>query len=94
MCLYPTFLLSAYCNRLCFITTFVNGEGGNGSGYDTALLGNWFPTFRKKGFQGPFELQALENEGTTFLRNVGNRLPHDAVSHPRRQLCSPPRMIN
>ena len=66
----------------------------NGSGYRTALLGNWFrktalmgnwfPTFGKKKFQGPFELQALENEGTTFLQNVGNRLPHDDVSHPRR----------
>lgn len=85
MCLFSIFLLSAYCNRLYFITTFVNREGGNSLAYGTALLGNLFPKFRKKEFQGPFKLQAIENEGTTFLRNVGNRLPQDAVSHPRRQ---------
>jgi hypothetical protein len=36
-------------------------------------------------------LQTLEYYGTTFLRNVGNRLPNFAESHPRRTaltLCS------
>ena len=44
---------------------------------------NRFPAFRDSVVVSEFSI--LEEEGITLFRNVGNRLPSNATSYPRRR---------
>jgi len=47
-------------------------------------VGEKFPHFRRTVVPRSSGLLDPEDEGITILRNVGNYLPNERVSHPRR----------
>jgi hypothetical protein len=56
-------------------------------GYDAASLDNGFPTFRRNTLPSAsrmYRAETPEDERNILARSIGNRLPIDTASHPRR----------